>query len=89
MTGNVTATYLYRREIAQAISRYSLSIKQIFEAHGSPIPPSPECAGAMCNAWGTCRVDFFKADYRLAARRAAGVDFCTPDFPSSYVNPFE
>lgn len=80
MTGNVAATYVYRREIAQAISRYSASIKKIFEAHGSPVPPSPECAGAMGNAWGTCRVDFYKADQRLENCRAAGVDFCTPDF---------
>ena len=68
MTG-VEATYLYRREVARAISRYSASIKQIFETHGSPIPPSPECAGAMGNAWGTCRVDFYKADQKLEADR--------------------
>lgn len=67
---NVAATYFYRREVAQAISRYSASIKQIFELHGSPIPPSPECAGAMGNAWGTCRVDFYKADQNLESRRA-------------------
>jgi hypothetical protein len=71
VTGNVAATYVYRREIAQAISRYSASIKKIFEAHGSPVPPSPECAGAMGNAWGTCRVDFYKADQRLEAARCS------------------
>ena len=89
MTGNVTATYLYRREIAQAISRYSSSIKQIFKAHGSPIPPSPECAGAMGNAWGTCRVDFFKADQMLTIRRGLPTE-CVfrPALPSHYLNPF-
>ena len=66
---NMEATYLYRREIAKAISRYSASLRTIFVAHESPIPPTGECAGAMGNAWGTCRVDFAKADLMLRARR--------------------
>jgi len=71
---NVEATYLYRREIAEAISRYSFALRTIFKTHDSPIPPSPECAGAMANAWGTCRVDFFRADHRLALRRRGRSD---------------
>ena len=66
---NEHATFLYRREIAQAKARYSATLRQIFAAHGSPIPPTIECASAMGNAWGTCRVAFKQADQRLAARR--------------------
>jgi hypothetical protein len=66
---NFEAAYFYRRDIAQAIARYSASLRTIFKAHGSPIPPSPDCACAMGNAWALCRVDFYKADQRLALAR--------------------
>jgi hypothetical protein len=66
---NEAATFLYRREVARAIARYRAALRQIFAAHGSPIPPTFECAGAMGDAWGTCRVAFKQADQRLAARR--------------------
>lgn len=66
---NIGATYIYRREIAQAIAHYSKNLRVIFAAHGSPIPPSPECAGAMGNAWGTCRVAFKLADLKLETNR--------------------
>jgi len=66
---NEHATYLYRREIKKAIADYSASLRRIFAAHGSPVPPTLECGAAMGNAWGTCRVAFKQADQRLAARR--------------------
>lgn len=66
---NMEASYIYRREIAQAISRYSARLRTIFAAYGSPIPPSPDCACAMGDAWATCRVDFYKADQRLEKAR--------------------
>lgn len=68
MTGS-DAAYIYRRDIAAAIRDYGASLREIFLAHDSPIPPSPECAGAMGNAWGTCRVRFALADIMLEKRR--------------------
>ena len=68
---NSEATYIYRREIAQAIKLYSESLRLIFARYGSPIPPSIDCMSAMGNAWGTCRVAFKLADLKLEQNRAS------------------
>lgn len=70
MRNNMEATFRYRRAIADATQRYTASLKQIFLVHGCPIPPSPECAGAMGNAWGTWRVAVAAADRELNMVRA-------------------
>jgi|HubBroStandDraft_1064217.scaffolds.fasta_scaffold112521_2 hypothetical protein len=64
------ASYLYRRDIAAAISQYGRNLRTCFAAWGSPIPPTQECMSAMGNAWGTCRVRLDRADRALEERRA-------------------
>lgn len=71
---NMHATYLYRKEIASAISTYRAAQRTIWAAWGKPIPLSQDCAAAMCEAWGTCRVAMAMADMRLAVRRGECAD---------------
>lgn len=67
---NVEATWHYRREVAQAISHYSKSLRKIWEAHNRPLPPyGLTCASAMIDAWATLRVQLRACDARLEALR--------------------
>lgn len=70
---NISATYAYRREVAQAISRYRAAQREIFERYGRPVPLSQDAGSAMCEAWGDCRVALAMADQRLDGWRAVNV----------------
>jgi hypothetical protein len=60
------AAWLYRREVAQAISCYDRKRRDILERFAGN---SDAIQGAFCNVWATCRVMFAMADVMLAKRR--------------------
>jgi hypothetical protein len=60
------AAWLYRRDIAQAVSCYD---RRRRDAEKRFVGNSDAIQGAFCNAWGTCRVMFAMADIMLEKRR--------------------
>ena len=68
---NLEATYLYRRDIKAAVTRYRARLRVVHKSWGEPIPVPQDCAAAMIEAYGTLRVEWAKADQLLEARRAA------------------
>lgn len=69
---NMAAAWHYRKEIASAVSNYRAAQRTIWAAWGKPLPLSQDCAAAMIEAWGTCRVAMARADMRLGVRRGKG-----------------
>ena len=58
------ATYLYRAEVAQAISAYRAQLRAVFERWGKPIPLN---VGASVNM-ALAELELFRAFKRASAR---------------------
>lgn len=64
-TPRFEAVYHYRESVAKSISVYRANLRVIFDAFGSPIPPTEACQSAMRNAWDQLLLEFKLAERRL------------------------